>query len=550
MITKGSIIVAFYNAMAVPDEEIGPDNSAEAWIAGLGGIDSWETDEWQHVTLSQTIYGDFFKVYPLLSIENYHHGAAIKVSSNGNEIYGLAIRNFYKGIVLDGDDNLVGLVSEGDIIEACIGGCNRIESASLGVESLGSRNLIAGNWIGLTADGDLGNVTRGVGIYGESYRIDNQLVGNWILPRVDGVSVHQQDGLVIRDNWIGPRLTDSAYEYQEGIKFDEGTTGVVIGPNNTIFNSVFSNIVLFNETIVDTEIFENVIIGDHECGLLIGEAKDTTVHDNWFGSLPDGTAYPNFNDFCFNYTTNMTVGPGNQFSYSGGTAINYGDSSGVQITANNFFRNNFGAIDLWGPVGDEPVQPVIIAVSTATLTVVGKTSPEAIVEIYYSEKGEGDDYVLTCQANAAGKFYCTIPKEFFRTDVSVSALARFEDGGTSVFSEPFFVPTPDYTSLTGITGPLSVSTDPQVIGMSIAIAGLLLFSFNGLAEISSRLIEDLSDNNQEGKSKKRTLIQKLTIINTRGRRWVFFLGWVLTLVLIAFAQSMLESHPLFSKQQF
>ncbi len=268
------------------------------------------------------------------------------------------------------------------------------------------------------------------------------------------------------------------------------------------------------------------------------------------GSLPDGTAYPNFNDFCFNYTTNMTVGPGNQFSYSGGTAINYGDSSGVQITANNFFRNNFGAIDLWGPVGDEPEQPVIIAVSTATLTVVGKTSPEAIVEIYYSEKGEGEDYVLTCQANAAGKFYCTIPKEFFRTDVSVRALARFEDGGTSVFSEPFFVPTPDYTSLTGITGPLSVSTDPQVIGMSIAIAGLLLFSFNGLAEISSRLIEDLSDNNQEGKSKKRTLIQKLTIINTRGRRWVFFLGWVLTLVLIAFAQSMLESHPLFSKQQF
>ncbi len=276
---KGFDHVAFYNAMAFPDQEIGPDNSAEAWIAGLGGIDSWETDEWQHVTLSQTIYGDFFKVYPLLSIENYHHGAAIQVSSNGNEIYGLAIRNFYKGIVLNGDDNLVGLVSEGEIIEACVGGCNRIESAYLGVESLGSRNLIAGNWIGLTADGDLGNVTRGVGIYGESYRIDNQLIGNWILPRVDGVSVHQQDGLVIRDNWIGPRLTDSAYEYQEGIKFDEGTTGVVIGPNNTIFNSVFSNIVLFNETIVDTEIFENVIIGDHECGLLIGEAKDTTVHD-------------------------------------------------------------------------------------------------------------------------------------------------------------------------------------------------------------------------------------------------------------------------------
>lgn len=510
---------------------------------------SWETDDWRHVTLSELAPGGTSSIFPAFQIENYYHGAAVQVSSNGNEIYGLTIRNFYLGIVLSGDDNIVGKLQEGPITETCSGGCNRIESAGLGIESDGNRNLIIGNWIGLMADGTLGEVIRGVGLYGGSYQTGNQLVGNWILPIVDGVSIHQQDGLVIRDNWIGPKLTDSDIYYVEGIKFDDSTTGVIIGPNNTIFNSQRPNITIFSESVTQTEIFENEIIGSQDCGILIGEADEIYVHDNWFSTLRDGTAYPNLNDLCLNTTTGMAVGPGNQFSNTYGTAISYGDSPGTQITANNFFRIGIGAIDLWGPVGDEPDQPVITAVSTATLTVVGRTSPEAMVEIYYNQKSEGGDYIFSCQANVTGKFYCTIPKDIFRTNIYVAAIARFENGGTSRFSENFYVPTPDYTSLTGITGPLSVSTDPQVIGMSIAIAGLLLFSFNGLAEISSRLIDGFSGDANGGKDKKRSLIQKLTIINTRGKRWVFYLGWLLILVLIAFAQSLLESHPAFSKQQ-
>ena len=545
---KGFEHVAFYKAMTVPDQEIGPDDDAEAWMIGLGGVDSWETDDWRHVTLTRTIPADVIQVYAALRIENYHHGAALQVASNGNEIYGLAFQNFYKGIFLDGDDNVVGREQEGTITESCTGSCNRIESAVIGVETSGSGNLIAGNWIGLTSEGEVGEVARGVGIYGESYQDNNQLVGNWILPRQDGVAINQQSGLVIRDNWIGPRLTDRDYTYWEGIKFDEGTTGVVIGPNNTIFNAQIPNITIFSETVIDTEIFGNEIIGSQDCGMLVGEAEGTFIHDNWFGVLKDGTPYPNLNGLCFNSTINTTVGPGNQFSYNLVMAIDHGDAPRTQITANNYFRNEVGAISLWGPVGDEPEEPVITAVSTATLTVVGKTSPNALVEIYYNEKSEGGDYISSCQANNAGKFYCTIPKALFQTDIKVTALALFEEGGTSTFSEPFYVADPDYSSLTGITGPLSVSTDPQVIGMSLAIAGLLLLSFNGLAEISSRLIDDLSDRNEE-KGKQKSPFRNLTIINTRGKRWLFFLGWALILVLIAFAQSLLESYPLFSKQQ-
>jgi hypothetical protein len=512
------------------------------------GVNSWEIEDWRHVTLSQLVPSGTSMLFPTFRIENYHHGAALMVSSNGNEIYGLAIRNFYKGIFLNGDDNVVGLEQEGAITESCTGSCNRIESTIIGVETSGSRNLIAGNWIGLRSGGEVGDVTRSVGIYGEDYQDDNQLVGNWILPREDAISVNQQNNLVIRDNWIGPRLADSDYTYSQGIKFDQNTTGVIIGPNNTIFNSLLPNITIFNEAIIDTEIFENEIIGSQDCGILVGEASGTNIHDNWIGVLKDGTPYPNLNGVCLNDTVDTTVGPGNQFSYNLVTAIDHGNDYRVQITANNFYKNEMGAISLWGPVGDEPETPVITAVSTATLTVVGNTSPNALVELYYNEKSEGGDYILTCSANSSGKFYCTIPKDLFQTDINVSALARFEEGGTSTFSVSFYVATPDYSSITGITGPLSVSTDPQVIGMSIAIAGLLLFSFNGLAEISSRLIDNLSSRNEKD-GKKKGLIQKWTIINTSGKRWLFFLGWLLILILIAFAQSMLESYTPFSKQQ-
>ena len=513
----------------------------------LEGVASWENEDWRHVTLSQVVPGGTSLLFPTFRVENYYHGAALMVSSDGNEIYGLAIRNFSIGIYLNGDDNVVGLEQEGVITESCTGGCNRIESATIGVETSGSRNLIAGNWIGLRVDGEVGDVTRGVGIYGESYQVDNQLVRNWILPHQGAISIHEQNGLVIRDNWVGPRLENSDYTYSEGIKFDQDTINVVIGPNNTFFNSLNSNITIFSETVIDTEIFENEIIGSQECGILVGESVGTNIHDNWIGVLQDGTPYPNPTGLCFSDTLDTLVGPGNQISYNM-TGIDAGNATGTQITANNFHKNEFGAISIWGPVGDEPEIPAITAVSTATLTVVGNTSPNALVELYYSEKGEGGDYLLTCSASSSGKFYCTIPKDLFQTDIKVSALARFEDGGTSTFSDPFYVATPDYSSITGITGPLSVSTDPQVIGMSIAIAGLLLFSFNTLAEISSRLIENLSSRNGEG-GKEKGLIQKWTIINTSGKRWLFFLGWLLILVLIAFAQSMLESYAPFSKQQ-
>lgn len=513
----------------------------------LEGVASWETEDWRHVTLSQLVPDGTSLLFPTFRIENYHHGAALMISSNGNEIYGLVIRNFAKGIYLNGDDNVVGLEQEGVITESCSGSCNRIESAMIGVETSGSRNLIAGNWIGLRADGEAGDVIRGLGIYGEPYQVDNQLVGNWILPRQEGISIHEQDGLVIRDNWIGPRLEDSDYTYSGGIKFDQDTINVVIGPNNTFFNSLNSNITIFSDSVIDTEIFDNEIVGSQECGMLVGEAVGTHIHDNWIGILKDGTPFPNLTGVCFSDTLDTLVGPGNQFSYNM-TGIDAGNATGSQITANNYYKTELDTISIWDPVGDEPETPIITAVSTATLTVVGNTSPNALVELYYSEKGEGGDYLLTCSASSSGKFYCTIPKDLFQTDINVSALARFEDGGTSTFSDPFYVATPDYSSITGITGPLSVSTDPQVIGMSIAIAGLLLFSFNTLAEISSRLIENLSSRKGEGGGKK-GLIQKWTIINTSGKQWLFFLGWLLILVLIAFAQSMLESYTLFSKQQ-
>ena len=529
---------AFFNALSLPDDAV--TNIYEQRL--------WASDEWQHVTLSTLIPSRTYFVYPTFFVDNYNHGAAIRISSNSNEIAGLTIRNFYKGIVVYGNDNLIGSVVEG--IEGCSGGCNRIESAVTGIEVHGSRNRIATNWIGLTADGAPGEVALGVFFSGENNDVDNQMFGNWIISSESSITAYGQDNLTIAGNWLGPDLAHSDFYQGEAIRLNDNMTGTIIGPDNTIINASFPGIVAYADSLVETEIFENEIVGVEDCGVLLGYAVGTQLHDNWIGVFKDGTALPNDNGVCLDEAVDTTIGPGNHFSYNSVMAISVGDSPHTQVTANYFYQNNVSAYNLWGRVGDEPQKPVITAVSTATLTVVGSTSPNAIVEIYYNQKSEGGDYVLTCNANAHGKFYCTIPKDQFQTDINVTALARFEDGGTSKFSESFYVATPDYSSITGITGPLSVSTDPQVIGMSIAIAGLLLFSFNGLAEISSRLIDGLSSReDDEAQGKRKGLLARWTILNTRGKRWIFILGWALILVLIAFAQSMLESYPLFSKAQ-
>ncbi len=536
---KGFDHVAFYSGMNQSTEE----------VSSLKNNDYRENADWQHASLAMTVPVDIFQVYPTLRIENYHQGAGLKIVSDGNEIYGLVLRNFYKGIVIEGDNNRVGQTRDGAITEACNGGCNRVENARTGLEVFGTQNVIEGNWIGLSGDKEMGGVAVGIILTGDGNQADNQIIGNWILTSSEGVEFYGVAGTRIRDNHIGPDLSFQGNQFSVGIVFGDNTTGTIIGPNNIIFNSEKPAIVSYSQTAMDTEIFENEILGTKDCGILIGLASRTNIHDNWVGVRPDGTIFSNAVGICINSAESTIIGPGNIFANNFEMGLNVGDSPNTQITANSFYSNKGTAIDLWGPAGDEPERPTITAVSTATLTVAGKGSAGSIVEIYYDEASEGGDFVLSCNANHAGKFYCTIPKDQFRTDINVTALARFPEGGTSTFSEPYHVPPVDYTSLTGITGPLSVSTDPQVIGMSVLIAGLLLFSFNSLAEISTRLLDDLSAERQKEGKPKRGLIRKWSIINTRGKRWLFFLGWLLVLFLIAFAQSLLEQHPLFSWQQ-
>ncbi len=532
--------VAFFVGMSEEDQV----------VSDMRGLDNYATDSWRHVNLATTIPQNTVQIFPTFRIENNHHGAGLMIASNGNTVNGLVFRNFYKGLVITGDDNQVGLTSQTDITQGCSGACNRIENVRTGVEVTGSRNTIAGNWIGSGAAGEGSSAFIGVSLFGAAGEQTDDLVeGNWIYPEKSGITIGGLSGTVIRSNFIGPLLSSGGDSFETGIDIADNTTNVSIGPDNIIYNADFSAIIMYSETIQDLDIFENEILGSGECGILIGLAKRINIHDNWFGTRPDGTIYPNSVGICLDSTEGVTIGPGNTIANNSLMGMNLGDSPDTQITENSIYRNQIAPIDLWGPVGDEPDLPEITAVSTATLTVAGRTSAGAIVEIYYNEKGEGGEYVLNCKANHLGKFYCTIPKDRFRTDVDVSALARFPEGGTSKFSEPYHVPPVDYSSLTGITGPLSVSTDPQVIGMSVVIAGLLLFSFNSLAEISTRLLDTLSANKKENDQAGKRLRRKWTLVNIKGKRWLFFLGWLLVLFLIAFAQSLLEDHPLFSWQQ-
>ena len=265
-------------------------NETSGEISEFLNQDGWQQEDWRQQTLSSLVPNGITKVIPLFSLNNYHHGAALKITSNKNTIYGLAFQNFYKAFIVHGDDNQIGRIQE-DMM-GCSGPCNRIESAMIGIELSGQRNVIAQNWLGLTAEGEIGNLAEGVAFTGELYSADNQLINNWILPWNSSISSHGQEGLLIAGNWLGPDLDHLDHYPTEVIQIDDNMSGTIIGPDNKIVNASGSAILGYSDTVLDTEIFGNEIVGVQGCGILLSEVMGVAIRDNWIGVLKDGTILP------------------------------------------------------------------------------------------------------------------------------------------------------------------------------------------------------------------------------------------------------------------
>jgi hypothetical protein len=505
------------------------------------------SEDWRQVTISATVEEGVDFIFPAVRLKSDHHGAGLFLESDHNEIYGLYFKKFESGILIFGEGNKIGKQDE-NAADGCVESCNLFTTKMGGISVEGSENIISGNWFELDKDHNNSGMQCGINVVGGHESTGIKINSNRFINAATGILIGNTSNAIINDNIFGVEDMSLDHVVDKGIHVVDFVTALRIGPKNIFINNSQNAIALTGSTIANTAVFDNEILGSGECGILVLDTQGTQICQNYMGIDRSGAGFPNQYGICLNQARQTQIGPDNTIFYSLFNGIGIGDSPQTQITENDISENEHEAISIWGYVGDEPDPPLITGHSHTTLTINGEAEPGSIVELYYDKDNEGGEFAVSCITTAQGKFYCTIPDEDFKTDVNVTALARRPDGGTSVLSEPYFLPEPDYAVITGITGPQSISTDPQVIGISVGIAGMLLFIFNSLAEVSTGLLDELFSKNNKILKHTSSMVNRM-VLNSSGHPFVFYAGWAGILMLTAFAQSMLEDYRIFSTDQ-
>ncbi|MBN2048191.1 MAG: right-handed parallel beta-helix repeat-containing protein, partial [Anaerolineaceae bacterium] len=459
--------------------------------------DQWmpESKTWQPVALNAVVPEGAALIFPMFQPENPYHGAGLFLASDNNIIRGLTIRNFNAAIVLQGNDNLIG--SDTSVTAStCAEGCNLLSGYFSGIQIEGDRNRVSGNQISARA------------------RDEHHTV--WVnAVYLSGAST----GTIIEKNVITFEHSDDLERIETGVFIGNEAVDARIGPNNLIQGPTQFGVAINSSSAL---VENNEIIDTGNCGIFLHQTRAVVITANWIGERKDGSPAESQFGVCLNGAEETQIGPDNVIAHNEFHAIDLGNAPRATITRNILRDNQRGSIVNWSPAGDEPAPPEIITVSTTTLTVVGNAEAGAMIEIYF---GEGEEYAVSCEANQRGRFHCTIPREQFRADASITATASRDGGSTSTFAESYLIHAPVVTSLTGITSPLNLPNDPQVIGISLGIAVLLFVCFNLLANMSTDWINDILEGDSSLLKKAVNWIEKVMIIETGKNRLRFYLLW-------------------------
>lgn len=246
---------------------------------------------------------------------------AIFAIENQVTIYGLTLKNAGYGIIIGGNENLIGTVTSDK---------NRITNMSeAGILIAGDQNRIVGNWIGLYLGGAASGSKYGIFITGKENVIggNGPDQGNVISGNDIGIGVYIVDSLgndrnYIKGNFIG---TDAS-----------GTQAI---PNRVGIDNIGPNLSIGGLTIQDA----NVISGNSESGILLGlDADDILIGGNRIGVDINGTLpIPN--------RDGITLGPGTLNTIVEQNFIARNTQNGILIsgitapmldTKNNIIRGN------------------------------------------------------------------------------------------------------------------------------------------------------------------------------------------------------------------
>jgi parallel beta-helix repeat protein len=374
-------------------------------------------------------------------------GGGIDIESDYNHVLnnyigpdvtgGNALGNFWGVVIFSGANNQIG--------DGSLGGRNVISGNPIGVSIGGpsENNIIKGNNIGTDPSGytAVPNLASGIDLNLTSY---NTIEGNIISGNGDsGIVLDNCSYDQIRLNDIGcasDRMT--ALPNNTGILFRQGTSSEVV--------------------------YGNVISGNNT-GIQMWSASNNWITQNGIGNGLYDVRLPNtsYGIDIADQSTGNVIGPGNTIANNGadGLSISGADALSNTITQNSIHDNSGLGIFLAAGANNALAAPTI---ETAGVnTIAGFAPANATVEVFAtgapdpSGSGEGRTYLGSTIALSDGSWSLTLGSPL-TGDTTLSATATDQQGSTSMFgwnflASPFLIK-------------LSITREADTVGRDVIVS--------------------------------------------------------------------------------
>ncbi len=336
----------------------------------------------------------------------------------------------------------------------------------LSLSGSGARsNLLAGNFIGVGANGTVAGANNGCGILLKGVGSNNVIGGeveadrNIISAnRKHGIQIEGADSTVVKGNYIGCDVTGTTKlgNTGSGIYISGASTNTTIGgaaanQANVLAANTEHGILLNGSSVKSNKILGN-FIGTNQ-------SKITDLANEKYGVYFSGGASEN------------TLGPNNtiMFNKKHGVSVSGSTTLKNRITQNSISKNVLTGIEHVS--GGNANMPAPSDVLVAGNKVTGNASPNAVVEIFSDNAEEGAHYEATVTATALGTFTWQGTPQ----GPGVTATATDDQGNTSEFSLPFHtIPFIVTTTLDSVEGSLrwaidgsNLTPEPDVIEFNI-----------------------------------------------------------------------------------
>ncbi|HLF65475.1 MAG TPA: right-handed parallel beta-helix repeat-containing protein [Saprospiraceae bacterium] len=269
----------------------------------------------------------------------------IFVIDNGVTIYGLHLANALQGIVIGGNQNLIGTVAEHKNFIT-----NMTDS---GILIAGDNNKIVGNIIGLDRDETQDGSRFGVFVVGKNNVIGGSLPdqGNVISGNDTGIGVYT----IVKETYI------------HGNRIGTNRAGTQAAPNRIGIDNIGPNAIIGT----DTPDGRNVISGNTESGILFGlDASNCHVVDNYIGTDISGTlSIPN--------RDGITIGPGSDTCNILHNLIKFNTQNGILVSGLNLTDLSTRHILISGNTIQENGNAGIAITGNATDNIIGSSLTES-----------------------------------------------------------------------------------------------------------------------------------------------------------------------------